>query len=206
MVAIADLAAGLHDPVALLNKFLSIFIAPGLRVEDYAALQMVSVSNGFIERFVSLGGVAVINVAADPMATPSTSPMTALAPGGIGYQPPLQGDLETIMATTHPYITGQGFGGVLLTAQSFAAWGPTDRGYLISVPAGATVLLRNPGGPTMVEYPYGAGRVIVSTLTFCTAGEPGSVGDPLDNLLKYTRFYLGTAQTPAPTVTPTQGP
>jgi hypothetical protein len=195
-----------EDPVRLFSQFLTVYVAPGLRSDDYANLQSMSLQGGFLDRFVSLGGVAVINVSPDPLATPSTLPVTGVAPGGIGYQPPLQGDLETIMATTHPYITGVGFGGVLLTAQSFAAWGPSDRGYLTSVPGGATVLLRNPRGPTMVEYPYGAGRVIVSSLTFCTAGEPGSMGDPLDNLLKYARFYLGTAQTPGLTVTPTGTP
>jgi hypothetical protein len=68
-------------------------------------------------------------------------------------------------------------------------------------------LLNTPSGkPAMIEYPYGAGRVIVSSLTFCTPSETNSQGDALDNLLKYARFYFGTAQTPAPTVTSTSTP
>jgi hypothetical protein len=203
---LSALAAGSEDPVRLLGQFLSVYVAPGLGNDEYGLLQTMSASGGFLDRFVSMGGSAVINVAPDPAATPITAVLTGVAPGGIGYQPPLQGEAETIAAATHPYITGEGFGGQHLTPQSFANWGPTDRGFLISVPPGATVLLRNPRGPTMVEYNYGAGRVIVSTLTFCTANEPASIADPLDNLLKYGRFYLGTAQTPALTVTPTFTP
>ena len=54
-----------------------------------------------------------------------------------------------------------------------------------------------------MEYQHGAGRVLVSTLSYCTDGLPLSMGPPLRNLLKYGRFFEGSAETPAPTVTST---
>jgi len=74
------------------------------------------------------------------------------------------------------------------------------------VPPDATVLLSNVRGPTMIEYNHGAGKVIVTTLSFCIPAQPSSIGNALDNLLKYGRFYFGLAQTPAPTVTSTPTP
>ena len=204
---------GREDPVQFHNLYLSLYVAPGLDDEGYGLLQELSAppsdahpDGGFIHRFVSLGGLAVINVAPAPTATPSTPKRPNLAPRGVGYQPPLMTEGETINAPQHPLITGQGFGGVPLSGTSFSAWAPTDRGYLTDVPLDATVLLKNARGPTMIEYNHGAGKVIMTTLTFCTPSQPSSIGDALDNLLEYGRFYLGGAQTPALTVTPTLTP
>jgi hypothetical protein len=204
---LSALASGSEDPLRLLGQFLSVYVAPGLGNDEYGLLQTMSASGGFLDRFVSMGGVAVINLAPDPAATPMVVQVPGVAPGGTGYNPPGQSDGERIAAPTHPYITGEGYGGEPLTTQSFAGWGFTDSGTLVlPMNISFTVLLQNPRGPTMIEYNYGAGRVIVTTLTFCTPTEPASIADPLDNLLKYGRFYLGTAQTPALTVTPTFTP
>ena len=67
-------------------------------------------------------------------------------------------------------------------------------------------MLRNVDGPSWIEYNHGAGRVIVTTLTYCTEGQADTTGPPLDNLLKYGRFFDGGAQTPAATFTPTATP
>jgi len=195
------------DPARLLSQFLTIYVAPGLSEEDYGFMQALSAPDGVIERFVALGGLAIINVAPDPSATPNATARDGIAPNFVGFQPPLRSETETIAAQGHPYITGEGFGGQALSTASFLTWGPTDFGFLTNVQAiGATVLLRNPRGPTMIEYNYGAGRVIVTSLTFCTPNETATMGDALDNLLKYGRFYRGAAQTPAFTVTPTPTP
>ncbi len=87
-----------------------------------------------------------------------------------------------------------------------AIWGPTDEGVLTNLPPPTTVILRNVDGPSMVEYPYGDGKVIVSTLTFCTDALQATQGDALDNLLVYGRFFEGLARTPGFTVTPTPTP
>ncbi len=187
----------LEDPEQRHNQFLSIYVAPDLGDEDYAFLRQLSAQGGFIELFVRLGGAAVINVAGFGLEQPQ------LAPRGVGFQPSGSHNVENIRVGLHPYITGEGYGGEPLTAQSLNGWGPSDRGHLTNVPEDATVVLTNADGPTWVEYNHGAGRVIVSTLNYCTTGLPNSMGDALDNLLKYSRFFEGGAQTPAPTVTPT---
>jgi len=195
------------DPARLLSQFLTVYVPPGLSEDDYTTLNKLAAPNGFIEQFVALGGVAVINVAPDPAETPTTETRTGIAPGFVGYQPPLASMSETIAAPSHPFITGEGFGGHTLSSSSFASWQPTDRGFLTGFQGlPSTVLLRNARGPSMIEYNYGAGRVIVTSLTFCTQTQPASQGDALDNLLTYGRFYRGRAQTPAFTVTPTGTP
>ena len=135
-------------------------------------------------------------------------PRPDIAPRGVGYQPPLQERTSrAIQNAIHPFITGEGFGGEPLGASSFTQWNPTDRGFLSDRAGGRHHrAARRRGQPTMIEYNYGAGKVIVTTLTFCTPGQPNSMGDALDNLLKYGRFYSGVAQTPAPSVTPTSTP
>jgi hypothetical protein len=202
-----------ENPDTLRGLFLSVYVAPGLDELGYGFLQVLSEPpsalrplGGFIHRFVEIGGLAVINVAPSPSLPTSTVVRPGLAPRGVGYRPPLRTDAEIINQPAHPFITGQGFGGELLTNAAFANWDPTDRGFLTNVPADATVILRNPSGPTLIEYPHGNGKVIVTTLTFCTPNQPRSIGDPLDNLLKYGRFFLGGAQTPPPTVTSTPTP
>jgi hypothetical protein len=182
-------------------QFLSTYVGPGLSAEDYAFLQGLSATGGFIERFVSLGGLAVINVAGEPQSAQAN-----LAPRGVGFQPSGPHTFQTLLLPTHPYLTGQGFGGETLGIPAFNNWGPTDRGHLTNVPPGASVVLRNSDGPSWIEYNHGAGRVIVTTLTYCTDGQPLSQGAALRNLLKYGRFFSGGAQTPAPTVTPTPSP
>ena len=202
-----------ENPDTLRGLFLSVYIAPGLSELDYGLLTLLSEPpsgtrplGGFIHRFVEIGGLAVIHVAPSPGLPTSTLERPNLAPRGVGYQPPLRTDAEAVNRPTHPFITGEGFGGVPLAAASFANWDPTDRGYLTNVPANATIILRNPSGPTMIEYPHGNGKVIVTTLTFCTPQQQRSLGDPLDNLLEYGRFFLGGALTPPPTVTSTPTP
>jgi hypothetical protein len=160
----------------------------------------MSLQDGFIDRFVALGGVAVLNVAGMAFEQPS------LAPRGVGYKNVGAHNQENLGDPNHPYIRGEGYGGEPLTRQSFVGWGPTDQGFLTSVPDDATIVLSNVDGPSWIEYKHGNGRVIMTTLVYCSNGQPDSVGPPLDNLLKFSRFFEGGAQTPAPTVTPTATP
>jgi len=194
----ADVAAA--DPVDLRGKFQVIYVAPDLDSIDYLALQNLVLPGATIEQFVLLGGVAVINVAG------SLGDQTAVAPGGVGFSNANQHDDETILLSDHPYFTGIGFGGEPLIVDDFSGWGPTDFGTLTNLPAAATVLLQNADGPSLAEYPYGAGKVIVSTLSYCWTGKMGSDQAPARNLLRYSRFYSGSAYTPAPTVTATATP
>lgn len=194
-----DLAT-LEDPVARHQQFLSVWVAPGLDAEDYGYLAQMARPGGFIERFVALGGVAVIHVAGEATA------QALVAPGGVGYQRTAFHNIESIADPAHPLFTGAGYGGDPLTAADFNGWNPSDQGVLTNLPAGTQVLLQNADGPSLVEYRYGNGKVIVSTLPFCTEGNTSTQGAALRNLLLYGRFFQGGALTPAPTVTSTATP
>jgi hypothetical protein len=184
------------DAAALRNVYKVIYVAPGLNSEDYGYLQKM-VTVGTIEQFVSSGGVAVINAAGASTDQPN------IAPDGVGLSAASAHDDEMIeaKATSHPYITGDGFGGDALGSADFYDWLPTDLGTLTDLPEGATVVLTNGDGPSWVEYRHGAGRVIVTTLTYCTSSEPNSQQAAAQNLLLYSSFFKGSAFTPAPTVT-----
>lgn len=189
------------DPELRHLQFLTVYVAPGLSLDDYADLRLLSAEGGFIERFVFFGGVAIINVQGDGQDE------NGLAPGGVRFvRTPVRHNTADVLDPTHPYITGLGYDGVLLDGRSFTGWGPTDEGILADFPDDADVLLENVDGPSLIEYNYGQGRVMVSTLTYCTEELLGSQGDALDNLLKFGRFFDGLAQTPGLTFTPTPTP
>lgn len=124
----------------------------------------------------------------------------------MGFAGSTQHNSESIQIQNHPYILGADFGGQLLGSTAFSNWQPTDFGTLTNLPPQATVLLTNSDGPSWAEYAHGAGRVIVTTLSYCWDTEPLSQGAAASNLLLYSRFYSGSALTPAPTVTQTGTP
>jgi hypothetical protein len=193
------------NPVAERSRYQVVYIPPGLSADNYVSLQGLVAPGGFIEQFVSLGGVAVIN------AGGTLGDRLAIAPGGadgsgVGFASVAQHDEEEIDAPDHLYIAGIPFGGDVLGADDFNGWGPTDLGILTNLPDDATIVLNNSNGPSWAEYQYGAGRVIVTTLTYCWDTEPKSQMAAARNLLLYSRFYSGFAMTPAPTVTATGSP
>lgn len=188
------------DPLFQRQLFQVIYVAPDLGLDDYVVLQRLVAPGGMIERFVADGGVAVIH------AGGRFNDQSSVAPGGVGFARVASHDAETIVTREHPYFTGEGFGGVPLSETNFDAWGNTDEGVLTNLPANATILLRNSDGPSMAEYVYGNGRVIVSTLAFCWDGRPRSTGAATINLLRYAPFFQESALTPAPTVTATGTP
>lgn len=167
---------------------------------EYTSLQQMVAPGGFLEQFVALGGVAVIN------AGGILGDQALIAPDGVGFSSSMQHNSETIHVTDHPYITGLGFAGEQLTASDFDSWQPTDFGTLTNLPGQATVLLTNTDGTSWAEYVHGAGRVIVTTLSYCSDGQPKSQAAPARNLLRYSHFFRGSALTPAPTVTQTGTP
>jgi len=188
------------DPLTLRSLYQVIYVAPDLSTADYTLLRQMSSPGGVLEQFVSAGGVAVIHLAG------SVGDQVEVAPGGVGFSLTAAHNSEAIPDPQHPYLTGLGFAGEALSASSFIGWQPTDNGVLANLPGDATVLLSNSNGPSLAEYPYGAGRVIVSSMSYCWIGRPGSDGAATRNLLRYSRFYQGAAQTPAPTFTPTPSP
>ena len=186
-----------EDPAHLRSLYQVVYVAPDLADADYTLLQQMVAPGGLIEQFVSLGGVAVINVAGSLGDQPN------IAPEGVGFSSAAQHLSEQIFTPFHPYITGAGFGGEALGTDDFANWQPTDYGPLTSLPVSASVLLANNDGASLAEYQHGDGRVIVSTLAYCWDGKPASQEAAARNLLRYSHFYTGSALTPGPTVTPT---
>lgn len=111
-----------------------------------------------------------------------------------------------IVAPSHPYFTGFGFAGRMLGPDDFEGWDPVDQGSLTDI-GDATILVGNESlAPSMIEYAWGSGKVIATTLNFCAQGANGPDRPALENLLRYARFFSGTALTPAPTFTPTWTP
>jgi hypothetical protein len=190
------------NPVTLRSQYQVIYIPPGLGSANYDWLRQLVADGGFIQQFVWLGGVAVIN------AGGSLGDQLDIAPGGVGFSSVSVAphDDEEINVPDHLYIGGIAFGGNVLGADDFSGWGPTDLGVLTNLPDDATIVLSNSDGPSWAEYQHGAGRVIVTTLTYCWDTEPKSQMAAANNLLLYSRFYSGFATTPAPTVTATGSP
>jgi len=182
------------------SKYQVIYVAPELGTDDYATLRNMSAAGGVIEQFVSLGGVAVLNVAGN------FGDQASVAPDEVGFSAASTHDSESILLPDHAYFTGVGFGGDALTTSDFATWHSTDLGTLSNLPGDATILLSNSDGPSLAEYRHGDGRVIISSLTYCWDSEPNSQLAAASNLLLYSRFYQGAAFTPAPTVTVTPLP
>ena len=139
----------LHDPQERRQQFQAVYVAPGLSVEDSGFLRLLTDPGGFIDQFVTQGGVAIINLSG------LASEQLTLAPRGVRLQEGGSHDSERIPpdAFFHPYINGAGYGGEQLIPLSFTGWGPTDNGHLLDVPGDATVLLDNPGGPSLVGVP-----------------------------------------------------
>jgi hypothetical protein len=204
IITFESLALGQEDPVELQAGFAVLYVATNLSEGDYGFLREISSSGDFLEQFVFLGGVAVIHLSGDGVFEDGLAP----SPDGgtIGYRGTGSHNRERITLTSHPLITGIGYGGEQLSAADFDDWDNTDDGFISGLPAGARVILRNDLGPSLAEYEYGAGRIIITTVNFCTPGSPGSNGAPLDNLLLYAPFFDGLAQTPGLTATPTETP
>ncbi|MBI4552858.1 MAG: T9SS type A sorting domain-containing protein [Candidatus Latescibacteria bacterium] len=139
--------------------------------------------------YVQNGGTAVINIAGN------IGNGTDIAPGGVDYSRATTHNSESILLPSHPYITGVPYGGAALSTTNFNSWSSTDHGTLSGFPVDAEVVLQNSNGPSWVQYRYGSGQVIVTTLTYGW-GTGGASGDPHRNLIEYSlaikRFKLTT--------------
>jgi len=134
--------------------------------------------------YVQAGGVAVINIAGNIGST------NDIDPTGTDYYRTYTHNAETILLPDHPYITGQPHGGSVLTTSDFANWYNTDYGWLTGYPAASQVVLQNTDGASWIQYPYGSGQVIVTTLTYGWGGGGGR-GAPMENLLEYSLHLSG---------------
>src|SRR5262249_55796719 len=132
-----------EDPVHLRSLYQVVYVAPDLADADYAFLQQMVAPGVVIEQFVSLRGVAVVNVSR------SLGDQNGIAPGCVNFSSAAQHVSEQVLRPLHPYITGSGFGGEALGTADFANWQPTDYGTLTGLPVNAAVLLANNDGPSL---------------------------------------------------------
>jgi len=167
------------DPNQLLANYRAVYVPTVLSVDQYPKLRSLVVTGGVLERFVNAGGTLVLNVGGNAGSQPD------IAPGGVDYNRNDIHNAEAIMTPSHPYFTGSGYGGAVLNRGNFGSWLNTDYGILDGLPQGATVLLTNTDGPSLVVYPWGRGHVIISTLSYGWAGFPARTGPAWNNLLLY---------------------
>ena len=80
----------LHDPQERRQQFQAVYVAPGLSVEDSGFLRLLTDPGGFIDQFVTQGGVAIINLSG------LASEQLTLAPRGVRLQQGGSHDSERI--------------------------------------------------------------------------------------------------------------
>ncbi len=160
-----------------MGQYRAVYLEPSW--SDYGSLNLTNLA-----AYVQAGGVAVINIAGN------IGSADAIDPAGTDYHRTWTHNAETILLSEHPYITGQPYGGSLLTTSDFNSWGSTDHGWLTGYPSDSQVVLQNTDGPSWLQYPYGSGQVIVTTLTYGWGGGGGR-GAPLENLVEYALDLSG---------------
>jgi hypothetical protein len=193
----ASLASIVGTPAGALGGYDVIFVSPGYLSSSYSTLQAGVAAGGALEQYVDGGGVLVLNVAGN------AGNFADIAPGGVDFISYLDGSAthssETLASPLHAYLTGAGYGGPALTTADFNNWNSTDHGHLSGPVSGATTVLSNAHGASFIEYQFGSGRVIVTTLTYGWGGGGGR-GAPLNNLLGYAN--LVSSQVPPVTPLP----
>jgi len=176
-IAIGALEAS--NPDTLRSGYRAIYLPAVAESAQLGKLRPLMAVGGVLERFVNGGGTLML------VLTGYTADQTDIAPGGVDVVRNGPHNQEAIVVPTHPYFTGAGIGGTPLGVGAFGGWQHTDLGTLGGLPEGARVLLQNAHGPSLAEYGYGRGRVIVTTLSYGWTGFPARVGAAWDNLLRY---------------------
>ncbi len=110
---------------------------------------------------------------------------------GTDYSQTAFSNVETILESSHPFISGSPWGGNTLSASDFNSWGYTDHGWLYNLPISQqryTEILQNANGISMLEYRYKNSPILVDTLTSIDGGW-GTGNDPVaDNYINYLDF------------------
>ena len=160
-----------------MGQYRVVYLEPNLG--DYGNLNLDDLA-----AYVQAGGVAVINIAS------YLGSANDIDPAGTDLHRTRIHQSETILLSGHPYITGQPYGGSVLTTSDFDNWSSTDFGWLTGYPAASQVVLQNTDGASWLQYPYGSGQVIVTTLRYGSAGG-GARGAPMENLVEYALYLSG---------------
>lgn len=120
--------------------------------------QLYSIVDGDLMVFALDGGVVVV--------TGVNGTALDVAPGGPDAfaLPETGAGSVSIVTADHPSLTGSGIAGASITAADLDPTSSGGRASLRNAPEGAIVIAQNSQGPAAVEYPYGGGRVLVSSL------------------------------------------
>ena len=166
-----------------LASFDAVFVSPGFGNRGYDALRNAVRNGGSLQRYVANGGTIVLNVAGN------FGDQGNIAPGGVDFFFGIHNQ-ETFASPTHRYLTGatsqdDDYDGAELAPGDFDDWLNTDHGYLTNLQGQTITILQNVNGASLIEYPEGEGRVIVSTLAVGWAQFGGSRGGPQRNLIDY---------------------
>jgi hypothetical protein len=169
----------------------TLVIMPGFG--DYSDL---AGNQSFLTSFLNAGGYLILNIAGN------NGNLSDFAPGGIDYINYNFGgglhESETIADTSHPYISGSfNPNASALSPASFDNWFSTDHGSLSGLPGGSTTILNYSNGASLVEYAFGNGHVLASTLTYAW-GSNGAQSQPLNNLLLYGADQVNGAASAVP--------
>lgn len=175
--------------VSTLSGFDVIWINPVLSSANYTTLQTGVANGGSLEQYVFGGGILVLNIAGN------FGDKSDIAPGGVDLIRNPNHQSEIFTTPGHAYLTGNGFGGASLTTGDFLNWSYTDHGRLANLPPlDSTTILSNTDGVSLVEYQYGSGRVLLTTVTFGWAG----TGIAIDNWINYSAFASSQVAVPEP--------
>jgi hypothetical protein len=180
------------DPGALRAGFRAVYLPLVADADQLDALRRLVAVGGVLERFARDGGSLVLVLAG------YTLDQADIAPGGVDVERDGPHNVEAILTPTHPYFTGTGYKGTTLGRGSFGSWRNTDYGSILGLPEKATVLLRNEDGPSLVEYAWGRGHVIVTTLSLGWPGFPSRTGAAWNNLLLYGSWVAPAAAATVP--------
>lgn len=107
------------------------------------------------------------------------------------------------MNVTHPFITADPWGGTTLKIADFNGWTYTDVGLLLNPPTsqlGYNQILYNTevsiDYPTMLEYDYGQGHVIVDSMSSLNGGWGIGNAQVAENYIKYMEYVSYLKQKP----------
>ncbi len=171
---------------AQLSAYDTVFVSPDLTPMSYGALRSAVADGGSLQMYVASGGTLVVNVAG------RVGSQNDIAPGGVDYVGGTHNNNASFVSAAHPLLTGLGYSGHSLNPSDFSMWLHTDHGHIdpasLSMERGVDSPIQitaNTLGPSVVEYAYGDGRVLVTTLTVGWAMGGEARGDVQDNLINY---------------------
>ena len=126
--------------------------------------------------------------------------LTSIDPLGTSFDDTTYHNQAKFINSTHPFLTGSPYGGWALLTSDFQNWQYTDLGEITNLPTSQPgyqeILKSNSGGPTMIEYNYGRGRILLDVLS--DFGGAWGTGDTYvaENYIKYLNYSSYEIQAP----------